>query len=95
VNAHELIELIHSLHRPEHETERLDFYRALQAYLVETGYDWQDHMNDAAEEGLIYSGVYLVWAQDTEAGIHFWDTQGHRYLIPRALTWAKEGQAGG
>jgi hypothetical protein len=82
MTAAELVKLIHTLHRPSREIDRSYFYQALQAYLIDSDYDWQEHMNDPAEEGIIQSGVYLVWAQDTELGIHFWDTTGKRYLIP-------------
>jgi hypothetical protein len=82
MTAAELVKLIRALYQPSRTVDRSHFYQALQAYLVESDYDWQDHMNDPAEEGLIQSGVYLVWAQDTETGIHFWDTTGKRYLIP-------------
>jgi hypothetical protein len=44
-------------------------------------------MNEPAEEGLIQSGVYLVWAQDVGDDVSFWDTTGRRYLIPKTFAW--------
>jgi hypothetical protein len=87
MTASELVKLIHRLQLTAPKAERLDFYHTLETYLVESDYDWQDHMNDPTEEGLIMSGVYLVWAQDREDGLNFWDTNGNRYLLPLDFNW--------
>lgn len=87
MTAAELVRLIHALHRPGREAERLAFYASLQAYLIESDYDWQEHMNDPAEEGLVQSGVYLVWAHEGQDGTDFWDTSGKRYLLPLGFHW--------
>jgi hypothetical protein len=85
--ATELIQLIFELHQPDRAEERRAFYAAFEPYLIETDYDWQAAMNEPAEEGIIMSGVYLAWAQDTAHGLHFWDTTGKRYLRPPTFAW--------
>lgn len=92
MTASELIHLIDQLHRSYPPSERTAFYQAIRTYRFEEDYDWQDHMNDPAEEGIIMSGVYLAWAQDWEEGIHLWDTDGNRYLLPKSFTWLPQTQ---
>lgn len=88
MTAAEWIQLLFGLHHPDRVEKCRTVYAALEPYVLETDYAWQAAMNEPAEEGIIQSGVYLVWAQDTVNGLLFWDTASQRYLIPATFTWS-------